>query len=247
MPRWTLLRAGRHQQAFGFGIYAGEPTKWVDAGGYLPAQVTSFTCEGVAVSITEFADRVVLGGHPYVAVYSRVAVTTGPRAVVADPFPSPGLVPLSNAPNRVAPHASATHDYVSRSTASATRYPWPSPSALARRGSFDQHLAHMRAFWDAQLARSRRCTSPTPRSNDAYRSGFVYTLIARSGIHSNTGVNNYEAEFSHDVIGILANLFTQGDYDDAHALLLDARDVSWARRSTRTACGPTRGRGPSTC
>ena len=50
-------------------------------------------------------------------------------------------------------------------------------------------------------------------------------MIARSGIHSNTGVNNYEAEFSHDVIGILANLFTQGDYDDAHALLLDARDV----------------------
>jgi hypothetical protein len=38
-------------------------------------------------------------------------------------------------------------------------------------------------------------------------------------------VNNYEAEFSHDVIGILANFFTQGDYDDAHALLLDARDV----------------------
>ena len=66
---------------------------------------------------------------------------------------------------------------------------------------------------------------PDPQLNDAYRSGFIYTLIARSGIHSNTGVNNYEAEFSHDVVGILANLFTQGDYDDAHALLLDARDV----------------------
>jgi hypothetical protein len=50
-------------------------------------------------------------------------------------------------------------------------------------------------------------------------------MIARRGIHSNTGVNNYQSEFSHDVIGILANLFTQGDYDDAHALLLDARDV----------------------
>ena len=66
---------------------------------------------------------------------------------------------------------------------------------------------------------------PTPRLNDAYRSGFAYTLIARSGIHSNTGVNNYEAEFSHDVIGIVANLFTQGDYDNAHAILLDTRDV----------------------
>jgi hypothetical protein len=66
---------------------------------------------------------------------------------------------------------------------------------------------------------------PDDALDDAYRSGFAYTLIARSGIHSNTGVNNYEAEFSHDVVGILANLFTQGDYDDAHALLLDARTV----------------------
>ncbi len=42
---------------------------------------------------------------------------------------------------------------------------------------------------------------------------------------SNTGVNGYESEFSHDVIGILANLFTQGDYSDAHALLTEARHV----------------------
>ena len=32
-------------RAFGFGIYAGEPTTWVDTDGYLPAQVTSFTIE----------------------------------------------------------------------------------------------------------------------------------------------------------------------------------------------------------
>src|SRR5262249_13611491 len=40
-----------------------------------------------------------------------------------------------------------------------------------------------------------------------------------------TGVNNYSAEFSHDVIGILANLFTQGYDTGAHALLLEARAV----------------------
>ena len=33
------------------------------------------------------------------------------------------------------------------------------------------------------------------------------------------------AEYSHDVIGILANLFTQGDFSNAQALLLDARDA----------------------
>ena len=42
---------------------------------------------------------------------------------------------------------------------------------------------------------------------------------------SNTGVNGYEGEYSHDVIGILTNLFTQGYFTDAHALLTEARDV----------------------
>ncbi len=59
----------------GFGIYAGQRTTWTDADGYLPAQTTAFTIAGGAtVSITEFADRVVLGGQPFVAVYSRVRV-----------------------------------------------------------------------------------------------------------------------------------------------------------------------------
>ena len=59
----------------GFGIYAGQRTTWTDADGYLPAQTTTFTIGGGAtVSITEFADRVVLGGAPFVAVYSRVRV-----------------------------------------------------------------------------------------------------------------------------------------------------------------------------
>ena len=37
-----------------------------------------------------------------------------------------------------------------------------------------------------------------------------------------TGANGYDTEFSHDVIGILANLFTQGYTTGAHALLLTA-------------------------
>jgi hypothetical protein len=217
---------GRFSTALGFGIYTGTPTKWADADGYLPAQITSFSRDGVAIVITEFADRIVLAGNAYVAVYARVAVTnptTG--AVVADPFPSAGLVPLATAPDQVAPHASAVHDYVVAVDRFGQSYPWPSDGALAAAGSFDQHFAHMRTAWDAQLSKIAQVSVPDPQLNDAYKSGLINTLIARSGIHSNTGVNNYESEFSHDVVGILANLFTQGDFDDAHALLLDARNV----------------------
>lgn len=213
-------------RAFGFGIYADTPTTWEDADGYLPAQITSFSRQGVGVVITEFGDRVVVAGHAYVVVYSRVAVTNSRNGVaVANPFPSAGLVPLAAAPIDVRPHSSAIHDYAMAVDRFGSSYPWPSAHGLAAAGTFDQHFAHMRTFWNGQIAKIAQVTVPDRQLNDAYRSGLIYTLIARSGIHSNTGVNNYEAEFSHDVIGILANLFTQGDYDNAHALLLDARDV----------------------
>ena len=111
------------------------------------------------------------------------------------------------------------------STGSATRYPWPSSQALAQAGGFDQHLAHMRAFWNGQLDTIAQIHVPVVALDNAYRSGFIATQIARSGNDLDTGINGYESEFSHDVIGILTNLFTQGDFQGAHALLLEARNV----------------------
>jgi len=121
---------------FGFGIYDGAPMTWADAGGYLPAQVTTFRISGATVSITEFADKVVLGGDSYVAVYSRVAVDNATaHVVVADPAPSAGLVALNTAPDTVTAMGSASMITWWRSTASATttrgpRRPcWTAPGA----------------------------------------------------------------------------------------------------------------------
>ncbi len=211
---------------FGFGIYDGAATTWTDAEGYLPAQVTTFRRSGAIVSITEFADKLELAGDAYVAVYSRVSVRNSTdRVIVADPDASAGLVELNTAPNTVKPHASVIHDYVVAVDRFGNNYPWPSTQALATAGSFDQHYAHMRRFWHQQLAGIAGITVPDSSLNDAYRSGFIYTQIARSGNDLNTGVNGYESEFSHDVIGILTNLFTQGYFSDAHALLLEAGNV----------------------
>jgi hypothetical protein len=213
-------------QNFGFGIYTGNPTTWTDADGYLPAQVTTFRRSGATVSITEFADRVVIGSRAYVAVYSRVAVqnSTG-RAIGANPQASSGLVPLNAAPYTVNSHASVVHDYVVAVDRFGSDYSWPRPQALAAAGSFDQHYAHMRAFWNGELKGVAGISVPDRALDDAYRSGFIYTQIARSGNALNTGVNGYGSEFSHDVVGILVNLFTQGDFSDARALLLEARNV----------------------
>ncbi len=213
-------------QNFGFGIYNGAPTTWTDADGYLPAQVTTFRRAGAIVSITEFADKVVLGGRDYVAVYSRVAVRNPTdRVVMANPQASSGLVPLNSAPSAVDPGASVVHDFVVAVDRFGNDYPWPTAEALAADGSLDHHYAHMRSFWTGQLSTIAGITVPDPALADAYKSGFIYTQIARSGNALNTGVNGYGSEYSHDVVGILANLFTQGAFADAHALLLEARNV----------------------
>ena len=98
---------------YGFGLYRGGRTTWGAADGYLPAQITSFRHRGALVTITEFADRVVLGGDAYVAVYARVAVanSTG-HQVPADPEASPGLLPIASGPDLVAPNSESVHDYV---------------------------------------------------------------------------------------------------------------------------------------
>jgi hypothetical protein len=211
----------------GFGIYNGQRTDWYAADGYLPAQVTTFSLRpGVTVSITEFADRVELHGAPYVAIYSRVRVvnTTG-RTVIADPLASPSLVPLDDSPDAVSPRHAVDHDYVVVSDRFGSPDPWPSADALRTAGSFDSHFAHMGAFWKAQLAAIAQISVPDRSLVNAYKSGFITTQLTRSGNDLNTGVNGYESEFSHDVVGILTTLFTQGSFSDAQALLTEARAV----------------------
>ncbi len=213
-------------QQYGFGVYDGQRTTWGDADGFLPAQVTTFGDHGASVSITEFADEVTLGGSPFVAVYSRVHVAnpTG-HAVTVDPLASPSLVPLSTAPDAVPAHHAVDHDYAALADQFGGNAPWPSAQTLAAAGGFSRHFSHMRAFWTRQLAGIAQIHVPDPTLVNAYKSGFITTQLTRSGDNLDTGVNGYEMEFSHDVIGILTNLFTQGYFTGAHALLTEARSA----------------------
>ncbi len=109
----------------GFGIYDGQRVTWVDADGYLPAQVTTFDDHGATVSITEFADEIAVGGNPFVAVYSRVRVANPTdHTVTANPEASPSLVPLDVVPMRCR-----------RTMPSTTTSSWsPIASGVPRRG-----------------------------------------------------------------------------------------------------------------
>ncbi len=212
---------------YGYGVYNDTATTWVNADRFLPALVTSFKRSGTDVSITNFADRVVIGGHPFEVVYSRVKVhNPTSQTVRINPQPTTGLVPLVQAPVAVAAGATVDHDYAVVANRFGGTYTLPTASALVAAGGYTTHFAHMRSFWTGQLGRIAQLRQLPDRTLiDAYKTGFVYTQIIRNGDELYTGSNGYIAEFSHDVIGILANLFTQGDFNDAHALLNRANYV----------------------
>jgi hypothetical protein len=212
---------------YGYGVYNDTKTTWTNADGYLPALVTTFHRGGARVSITNFGDRVTIGGHAYVAIYSRVQVAnpTG-RPLTVNPEPAAGLTVLHPAADRVPAHSTVNHDYVVASDRFGASYSWPPASALRGAGGYAQHFAHMKAYWKHQLAGLAQIVKlPDPRLANAYRTGFIYTQIIRGGNKLKTGASGYDTEFSHDVIGILANLFNQGDTSGAHALLDRARFV----------------------
>ena len=211
---------------YGFGVYNSSPTTWTNADGYLPALVTSFTSGGALVSITNFGDRVVIGGHAYVAIYSRVQVhNPTSQPVTVDPQASAGLLPLNSAPDQVQPGATVDHDYVVASDRFGASYAWPSAAQLEQAGGYDAHFSHMRAFWNAQLAKITQLALPDQQLVDAYKAGFAYTQIDRSGNALDTGTNGYHAEYEHDVVGILANMFNEGYFSGAHPLLNEVDTV----------------------
>ena len=212
---------------YGYGIYDDSSTTWANADGYLPALVTTFHRDGATISITNFGDEVTIGGNNYVIIYSRVAVTnpTG-GTITIDPEASAGLIPLNSAPDAVPAHSTVNHDYAVPADKFGGSYAYPSSERDRSRGrlrpAFRAHALVLerpagRHHPDQQL--------PDSSLVNAYKTGFIYTQIIRSGDELKTGANGYDKEFSHDVIGILANLFTQGYTTDAHGLLDRARYV----------------------
>lgn len=219
------------QQTYGYGFYNGTRTTWTNSQGYLPALITGFRSGSARVAVTNFGDRVNIGGHPFVVIYSRVSVTNPTASpITVDPLPTANLIPLHASSNRVPAHSSVQHDYAVVSDRFGGTYANPSAAALRTAGSYTAHFAHMRHFWNHQLKQLVQIKQlPDPTLTNAYKTGFIYTQITRAGSKLKTGVNGYDKEYSHDIIGILATMLTQGYRDgggtSALKLLLQLRDA----------------------
>ena len=234
--------------AYTYGLAPGQApapgsVHWAMAGGYLPAMITSFTRGNVAISITDFANRQVIGGNPVELVYTRVAVANhGPSPVTVPAGQSgPGLVTLGQAPDTVPPGQTVRHDFVAAVDTFGGTAPLPGPSTLAPahgRGAlgYDAAFAQMARYWNERLSVTPKLSLPDvtlPGTNNladpgtaignAYKAAFVYTRIVQSGASPFSGADNYDWLLNHDVPGILANRFALGDFTDAQNLLLTGR------------------------
>jgi hypothetical protein len=220
---WFYIRDGVNTTAsFAISAYqAPGKFKWYPQSGYLPCFVTEFEEKGCVIKISNFADRVIIGNHPFVIAYSRVSIynPTG-KSVSFSPGASSILTPLNKADGNVGAGKSVAFDYAVVTDRFGGAYKRPTSSMIIAAGTWDRHFEHMKSYWEGRVAKIVSINTPDGELNNAYRMGFVYTLISRDGpTNYNTAEMGYDTLFNHDYLGILTTLFKLGFYDNAREQL----------------------------
>src|SRR3954453_10678090 len=107
---------------------------------------TTRTSGTVGIAIKDFADKVTIGGNPFVLVYTRVSVTNnGSAAVTVPPGGSgPNLVRLTHTGATVQPAQTRNHDFVAAVDRFGAAAAFPSTSTLAAQApSYDTAYGQM--------------------------------------------------------------------------------------------------------
>ena len=227
--------------AYDFGGAPGaQSVQWTEASGYLPAMTTTRTSGSVTISITDFADKVTIGGNPFLLVYVRVAVTNnGMSAVTVPPGGSgPNLIQLtSSSLSTVQPGATNDNDFVVAVDNFGTGAALPTGTALSSSApDYNTAFGQMTSYWNGRVGQTASFTLPnvalpntgnlanpgTALSN-AFKAGTIYDLMMQVGMNEFSAANNYAWLLNHDVPGELQAKFDSGDFTDAENLLLTAR------------------------
>jgi hypothetical protein len=222
------------------GAPAAQTVQWTEASGYLPAMTTTRTVGSVVISITDFADKVTIGGNPFVVIYSRVAVTNNGTAAVSVPpgGSGPNLIQLtSTSLSTVQPGATNDNDFVVAVDNFGTGVALPTGTALSSVApSYNTAFTQMSTYWNGRVAQTASFSLPNvalpntgglpnPGSalSNAFKAGTIYDLMMQVGKSEFSGANNYAWLLNHDVPGELQAKFDSGDFTDAQNLLLTAR------------------------
>ena len=214
--------------------------KWYNAEGYLPSFISEYSKNGLDITVQSFSDEATVDGNRYEIAYSRMTVHNSGSAAATLPKVSRKLIGLTASASQtsVAPGATVTRDYAVGADRFGGSYAWPSDEKIAALGSFDTHYAHMRSYWNQRVSKIAQITAlPDKRLIDAYKAGYIYTLIIRDDVDGqkqlHVGENGYDQMYDHDTIGIVSTLLTMGDFSYAKDYLatlpaqLQYQDAKW--------------------
>ncbi len=186
---------------------------WYNKEGWLPCFVSEFKKNGNGYKIENFADRVIINGRDFEIAYSRVTVKNNSDNELVLPKVSKLLVPLEDYPKTLAPNESVKMDFAVGADRFGENYPYPSADEIKAAGGFDEHYEKMKSYWVKRLEPFCEISAlPDEKLINAYKAGYVYTMIVKDGDELHVGENGYDRVFDHDVIGILAYLLTMGDF-----------------------------------
>lgn len=202
----------RDNALVGFGFNSVDSKiKWYNAEGYLPCLVSEYTSGSFEVKIESFADLVTVDGSDFVVAYSRITAENISKETQKLP-PLPKIVSVLQGGERsLAPGQVSVRTCCVAADRFGKGVPFPTDSQLVCAGSFDEHFSHMRDYWNGRLSELVQLDIPDEKLMNAYRAGYIYTMIVKDGFELHVGENGYDRVFDHDVIGIISALLDCGD------------------------------------
>lgn len=220
--------------------------KWYNAEGYLPCFISEYTKDGLDYVVENFANKHEIEGNAYEIAYSRMTVTNTSNEAKDLPVVSSMLIPLNEAAKtaeKIDAGETVIREYAIGADRFDGKYEYPSDEKIAALGNFEKNYEEMKAYWNNRLdALTNIVELPNMDLINAYKAGFIYTLLIRDDIikedgsvvkELHVGENGYDEMFDHDTIGIVAALLTIGDFTYAKDYLgslpaqLQYDDAKW--------------------
>ena len=209
-----LLRDRKKMITFGIDKIEGK-INWYNEGGYLPCLVSEYQKGGIIYKISNFSDLVIIDGNKYDIAFSRVEATNTTEKVQNLPKVCKALTPISEEKLIINPKETVVRDYCVVADRFGKKIKFPDNEQLRSIGGFDEHFDNMKNYWEERLSKLIQIKKlPNEKLINAYKAGYIYTMICKDGYELHVGENGYDRVFDHDVIGMLNTLLLLGDFKD---------------------------------
>lgn len=208
---YLLRDRGNTLVTFGLPDVRGK-IEWYNSEGWLPCLVSKYKTKNFDCTVENFADEVFIDKKRFEVAYSRLILKNISSKPQQLPKVPKLLTPLNKSSDTLSPGKSITLDFAAYADRFGGKYPYPKADASSF-GTFDEHYEKMKAYWTQRMLPLAKINElPDQKLINAYKAGYVYTMIVKDGFGLHVGENGYDRVFDHDVLGIMAALLTIGDF-----------------------------------